>query len=37
MVEAETLINNNNQRMNDKYDFKLEFQQLKAYFNLKKR
>jgi hypothetical protein len=34
MVEAETLINNN-QRMNDKYDFKLEFEQLKAYYNFR--
>ena len=34
MVEAEVLINNN-QRLNDKYDFKLEFQQLKAYYNFR--
>ena len=34
MVEAEILINNN-QRLNDKYDFKLEFEQLKAYYNFR--
>ena len=33
-MEPETLINNN-QRLNGKYDFKLEFQQLKAYSNFK--
>ena len=34
MVDDEFLINKN-QRLNDKYDFKLEFKQLKAYYNFR--